>query len=281
MDVLSIARQSLRTAWQHRALWLFGFFIAASGGGGGGGGAGGQRSSQLASGALPGWVVPLIIIAVVLGVAALVMHVISEGALIAGVQAASTGSAPTVRSGLRAGLDHFGVVFRLKLLAVVAVAALAAVVLTPVGLAVASLIPLWVGAVGSAVAALALLPAAVTGYLTLEVALRVAVLEQQGAVAALRVAVRYLSGRLLESLQLLVVAFVGQAGAGLIGVLALLPGGLVGGLVWLLTHSVVAAGIAVAVVAVPLLVPVIGFGGTFRSTVWTTGFLASRALERG
>lgn len=279
MDVITIARQSLRTAWQHRALWVFGFFIAASGGGGGGGG--GQRSSHLANGALPGWVVPLIIVGSLLGLSALVMHVISEGALIAGVQSASQGGTPTVRAGLRAGLAHFGVVFRLKLVAVLALGLIAAVVLTPVGLGVASLIPVWAGAVAAGVAALALLPAAVTGYLALEVALRIAVLEQQSAFGALRAAVRYLSGRLLDSLQLLVVAFVGQAGAGLLGVLALLPAGLVGGLVWLVTHSIVAGGLTVAVVAAPLLIPVIGFGGTFRSTVWTTGFLASRALERG
>ncbi|MBL8923671.1 MAG: hypothetical protein JNJ54_32755 [Myxococcaceae bacterium] len=280
MDVVTIARQSLRTAWQHRALWLFGFFIAASGGGGGGGGTA-PRGSNLSSGALPGWLLPALVVAALLGLAALVMHVVSEGALIAGVQSASQGGTPTVRSGLRAGLAHFGVVFRLKLLALVALVAMAGVVLLPVGLGVAALVPLWAGALGSAVAALALLPAALTGYLVLEVALRVAVLEQQGAVDAVGTATRYLSGRLLDSLQLLVVAFVGQAGVGLLGVLALVPGALVGGLVWLLTHSLLAAGVALAVVAAPLLIPVIGFAGAFRSTVWTTGFLASRAVERG
>lgn len=278
MNVLTIARQSFTTAWRHRALWLFGFFLAGSGGAGAGGP---PRSSSSGSGSLPEWLLPVIIGAVFAGLGAFVMHIISEGALIAQVEQANGGVAPTITSSFRSGLSHFGVVFRLKALAFVALVALAALVLAPVGLGIASLVPLAVGAALSGLVAVVMMPAALTGFLLLEISLRVAVLEKRSALEALVEGKRYLSGRLLESLQLLVVAVVGLAGIGLLGVVGLALGGVVGLIVYALTHALVPSLIAGAVVAVPLLVPVIGFGGTYRSTVWTTGFLASRAIERG
>ncbi len=224
---------------------------------------------------------PLLVVAALLGIAAFLMHVISEGALIAQVQRANGGATTSVREGLRSGLSHFGVVFRLKLLAGLALLVIAAIVLMPVGLGIASLVPLAVGAGLSALTMVVLLPAVLTGYLVLEVALRVAVLEQRDALPALKEAQRYLSGRLLESLQLLVMAVVGQAGSSLLAVAALVPGALVGLIVYAVTQALVPALVAGGLVAVPLMIPAIGFGGTLRSTVWTTGFLASRAVERG
>lgn len=50
---------------------------------------------------------------------------------------------------------------------------------------------------------------------------------------------RYLSGRLLETLQLLVMAVVGQAGSSLLAIAALLPGALVGLIVFAVTQSLV------------------------------------------
>lgn len=277
MNVLTIARQSFSTAWRHRALWLFGFFLAGSGGAGAGGP---PRSSSSGSGSLPEWLIPVIIGAVFAGVGAFVMHLISEGALIAQVEQANGGVTPTVKSSFRSGLSHIGVVFRLKALAFIALVGLAALILTPVGLGIASLIPIPVGAALSGLVALVLMPAALTGFLLLEISLRVAVLEKRSALEALVEGKRYLSGRLLESLQLLVVAVVGLAGIGLVGVVALVPGVIVGLLVFLVTHALVPSLVAGGVVAMPLMIPVVAFGGTFRSTVWTTGFLASRALER-
>ncbi|MER2561625.1 MAG: hypothetical protein ABTQ32_12940 [Myxococcaceae bacterium] len=276
MNVITIARQSLSTAWRNRALWLFGFFIAASGGAG----AGNPKASTGGASALPAWVWPVIVIAALLGIAAFLMHIISEGALIAQVQRANGGETTSVRDGFRAGLSHFGVVFRLKVLAGLAMLLVGAVVLLPVGLGLASLVPLAVGAAFSALTMVVLLPAVLTGYLVLEVALRVAVLEQRDAFGAVKEAQRYLSGRLLESLQLLVMAVVGQVGSSLLAVAALVPGALVGLIVYAVTQALIPALVVGALVAVPLLIPAIGFGGTLRSTVWTTGFLASRALER-
>lgn len=276
MNVVTIARQSLSTAWRNRALWLFGFFVAASGGAG----AGNPKASSGGGTALPAWVWPVLGVGALVGIAAFLMHIISEGALIAQVQRASGGSATSVRDGFRAGLSHFGVVFRLKVLAGLGLLVIAAVVLLPVGLGIASLVPLAVGAGLSALTMVVLLPAVLTGYLVLEVALRVAVLEQRDALAAVKESQHYLSGRLLESLQLLVMAVVGQAGSSLLAVAALLPGALVGLIVYAVTQALIPSLVVGALVAVPLIIPVIGFGGTLRSTVWTTGFLASRALER-
>lgn len=277
MNVFIIARQSFTTAWRHRALWLFGFFLAGSGGAG----AGGPPRSSTGGGSLPEWLIPVIIGAVLAGLVAFVMHIISEGALIAQVELANQGAAPTVRSAFRSGFTNFGVVFRLKALALIALVVLAALVLAPVGLGLASVVPLAVGAGLSGLVALVLLPAALTGFLLLEISLRVAVLEKRGAFEALVEGKRYLSGRLLESLQLLVVAVVGLAGIGLVGALVAVVGALVGLIVFAVTHALVPSLIAGAIIAVPLLAPVIAFGGTWRSTVWTTGFLASRAVERG
>lgn len=277
MNVITIARQSLTTAWRNRALWLFGFFIAASGGGAG---AGNPKASTSGGGSLPTWVWPLIVVGALLGIAAFLMHIISEGALIAQVQRANGGETTSVRDGFRSGLSHFGVVFRLKLLAGLALLAVAVIVLLPVGLGIASLVPLALGAGLSALTMVVLLPAVLTGYLVLEVALRVAVLEQRDAFAAVKEAQRYLSGRLLESLQLLVMAVVGQAGSSLLAVAALIPGAMVGLIVYAVTQALIPSLVIGGLVAVPLIIPAIGLGGTLRSTVWTTGFLASRALER-
>lgn len=277
MNVIPIAKQSLTTAWRHRALWLFGFFIAASGGAG----AGNPKAGSGGAGELPTWLWPVLVVAALLGIVAFLMHVVSEGALIAQVQRANGGEATSVRDGFRAGLSTFGVVFRLKVLAGLALLAIAAIVLLPVGLGIASLVPLALGAGLSALTMVVLLPAVLTGYLVFEVALRVAVLEQRDALAAVKEAQRYLSGRLLESLQLLVMAVVGQAGSSLLAVAALLPGALVGLIVYAVTQALVPSLVVGGLVAMPLIIPAIGFGGTLRSTVWTTGFLASRALERG
>lgn len=276
MNVITIAQQSLSTAWRNRALWLFGFFIAASGGAG----AGNPKASSSGASAMPAWVWPLIAVGALLGIAAFLMHIISEGALIAQVQRANGGETTSVRDGFRSGLSHFGVVFRLKVLAGLAMLLVGAIVLLPVGLGLASLVPLAVGAAFSALTMLVLLPAVLTGYLVLEVALRVAVLEQRDAFGAVKEAQRYLSGRLLESLQLLVMAVVGQVGSSLLAVAAVVPGALVGLIVYALTQALIPALVVGGLVAVPLIIPAIGFGGTLRSTVWTTGFLASRALER-
>lgn len=276
MNLVTLMKDSVRTCWRNRSLWLFGFFVAASGGGAGTGTSRGGGGGQ----GLPAWLWPVLVAALVAGLLAFVMHVISEGALIASVKAANDGGAPTVGTGLRVGLRHFGVVFRLKLLAVGAVALGVALAGLPLGLGFLSVLPLPAGVALTALLALGLVPVAVTGFLLLELALRVAVLEGGGAWQAVREARRALSGRLLESLQVAVVAAVGQTGVALVSVVALVPAVLLGLVVFFATDSMVAGAVSGGVLAAPVMAAALGFGGAVRSAVWTNGFLATRALER-
>lgn len=104
MDVFRIARDSLSTVWNHKYLWLFGFFVAGAGSGGGHGG--GAPTASSAAG-VPQWVFLLLAGAAVLGLAALVMYIISEGALIEGVGQVQRGERYSIKHGMRGGLGHF------------------------------------------------------------------------------------------------------------------------------------------------------------------------------
>src|SRR5687768_8280501 len=109
MRLIDLIKTSARLAWQRKSLWLFGFFLAGSSSGGGGDPA--KVSSS--GGDFPLWLIPVIAGAVVVGLAGLIMHVISEGALIEGVKRGSL----SVREGMRLGWAHFGVLLRIKALA--------------------------------------------------------------------------------------------------------------------------------------------------------------------
>ena len=104
MDIIRIAKEALSTAWNHKYLWLFGFFVAgASGGGGGQGGA----PTAGGAGVVPDWVFLLLAGGAVLGLVALTMYIISEGALIEGVVKVREGEEFSIRAGFRSGLSHF------------------------------------------------------------------------------------------------------------------------------------------------------------------------------
>ena len=110
MEYTKILKRSWQIAWRHKALWIFGFFLALfSGGGGGGGGA------EVTAGSVdlvqPAWIlgiVPvLIIIALLLAVAAIIIVPISRAALIGMVgEVEETGDTRT-RTGWRIGWSRF------------------------------------------------------------------------------------------------------------------------------------------------------------------------------
>src|SRR5437868_3891780 len=104
MEPLEVAKSALKTIWTHKALWVFGFFVAAAGGTGAarGGGAKPHLPGVLASHHLPPWVFGLIAVGLVLGVAGLVFHVICDAALMDGVRRSRASEPVTVRLGLRA-----------------------------------------------------------------------------------------------------------------------------------------------------------------------------------
>jgi hypothetical protein len=77
-----------------------------------------------------------------------------------------------------------------------------------------------------------------------------------------------------------VLAFLGQVGGAMAAFAAATPGIVAGVLAWFVTGEVW-LGVAVgSVLALPPVLVVAGAAGTFRSSVWTMGFLESREAGR-
>lgn len=282
MDVTAIAKQAFKLVQTNKHLWFFGFFLAGLGGGGAGGGSGHKPKPGVAEAAtaaaqhdLPGWLWPVLALAVVLGLVGLAMHVVSEAALIEGVRRRDGDLAFGVRSGFASGLRHFWRVLGVKALAALVAALFAGAIVVPILAAVAGHLPLWAGLPLGVAAALVAVPVLLTGYFLYEYALRVAVLEGAPASEAYRAAISLLHGRLVPSVLLLGTAAASSVVAGLASLLAALPAAAVGLALWHFVGLVpgVVAGVALLV---PALVPIAGAQGTFRSAVWTLGFLSAR-----
>ncbi len=273
MDIIRIAKEALSTAWNHKYLWLFGFFVAgASGGGGGQGGA----PTAGGAGVVPDWVFVLLAGGVVLGLAALVMYVISEGALIEGVVRVREGDGFSVKAGFLSGLRHFWRVLGIKALMGLAAVLTVAAVAAPAALGKLGFIPLWLGLCVTVPAALLAVPWLLTLYFVYAYALRFAVLEGEGIRAAMGRAREFLHGKLASSLKLLVAGHLGSLAAGLIGVMVLLPALALGGAGYV-AGGVVPAVAAGALLVLPVAVALAGALGTYRSSVWTIGYLEGRA----
>lgn len=274
MNPLQIAKDSLRTLWSQKQLWIFGLFVAAGAGAPGAHGesAGGHVSS------IPAWLVAVAVGAGVLGLAALVMHVVSEAALIEGVRRAREGGRLGLGEGVRVGARSFWRVLGIKTLVLLVGATTVVVAAAPAALGALGAIPLALGIAVTALLALPLVPWMLTLQFVHAYALRFAVLEDRGVTAAFRDARQHLHGRIAESLKLLVVTFVGRAGASLFASAVVLPAAAVGGVAYLV-GGLVPALVAGGIVAVPLALALTGALGTFESGVWTHGFLDARSLR--
>jgi hypothetical protein len=278
MTIGEILRHGFHYAWTCRSLWLFGFVVGAasggssgSGGGGGGGGAGGAAAAGF--GAL--FSIPLlaaIAVAVpLLIVAAIVMRFVSEGALIEGIVRAREGRAMTTREGFRAGWAHWGVLVRIALLFVAAVAGSMVVLGAPGVLALRA----YGAGAGLALAIPALVigvPWLITLYLVQAFAWRIAVLENRRAIDAIGKSRLFLHGRIMHGLKLIVAMFAGTLVIGLLGAAVLVP------VVLLLVSLISVIGVVpVIVIACVVLLPAIGvltaMLGTFRSSIWTIGYV--------
>jgi hypothetical protein len=278
MTIGEILRHGFHYAWTCRSLWLFGFVVGAasggssgSGGGGGGGGAGGAAAAGF--GAL--FSIPLlaaIAVAVpLLIVAAIVMRFVSEGALIEGIVRAREGRAMTTREGFRAGWAHWGVLVRIALLFVAAVAGSMVVLGAPGVLALRA----YGAGAGLALAIPALVigvPWLITLYLVQAYAWRIAVLENRRAIDAIGKSRLFLHGRIMHGLKLIVAMFAGTLVIGLLGAAVLVP------VVLLLVSLISVIGVVpVIVIACVVLLPAIGvltaMLGTFRSSIWTIGYV--------
>ncbi len=284
---MNTAKTALSTIWTHKVLWFFGFFVAAGGGGGGfqasgdetmaAAGSTGALEALKAPGAesLPSWFFAVVAFAITLGLVFFVLNIVSEAALIEGIRKSQGGERPTLRSGLSGGWHHFWSLFGLKLLvglvfgvtaATLAIApVLAGFGLLSTGIAVAITLPLL----------LASIPWFLTIYFGFQWAMRFLVLQDRSVGEAVREARRFLPGRLADSLKLTLVGVLGQLGAGLTTVVALVPAALIGGGVYLVA-GVFPAAITGGLLLLPVAIVAAGAGGAFRSSVWTLHFLETQ-----
>ena len=279
MTIREIVGQGFYYARTCRSLWLFGFVVGvASGGSNGGGNTGGDSSAGGAAGVATllslfatEAAIAAVLALVVVAAAGLVLRFLSEGALIEGVVRARRGGAMTTGEGFRAGWAHWGVLFRIGLIYV------AALIASVAALAAPSLLAWWAfGPIGAAVAALPAVVVAVPWLITLSLvqafAMRIAVLENRRAVDAIRKARLFLHGRLVHGLKLMVATFIGSLAIMVLSVLVIGPIVLL--LVALATVLPVLPLIAVGLlVLVPLGCVLTAMLGTYRSSVWTIGYL--------
>jgi hypothetical protein len=276
MTIGEIVKQGFHYARTCKSLWLFGFVVGiASGGNGGGGrvgGVGGAAAGAASSGALPWPAIALIVPAIFLVAgAALVLRFVSEGALIEGVVRARAGGRMTTREGFRAGWAHWGVLVRIALLYLGATIATLGVVGAPCIIALRAFGV--AGALATGIPALAIaVPWLVTLYLVQAFASRIAVLENRRAIDAVSKARLFLHGRLAHGLRLIVATLVGTLAFTVVALAAIAPVALA-----LAAFVPVLRLVPVIVIACTVLLPAIfaitAMLGTFRSSVWTIGYL--------
>jgi hypothetical protein len=279
MSIREIIGQALHYARTCRSLWLFGFFVGlASGGSNGSGGGGGDGSAG--GGAVLGGLLSLFatemavaaVVILVITMAGLIMRFLSEGALIEGIGRARRGGTMTTREGFRAGWAHWGVLLRISLLYFVAVIGSLALLVAPCLIAWRAFGPLGAALLGVPAVAVAV-PWFITLSLLQAFALRIAVLENRRALDAIAKARLFLHGRLVHGLKLMVADFVGTLGIMLLAAVVIVPVVLlIAGLATVLpVWPLVAAG---GLVLLPALAVLTAMLGTFRSSVWTIGYLA-------
>jgi hypothetical protein len=276
MTIGEMIGQGLHYARTCRTLWLFGFFVGiasggSSSGGGGGGGTGGSVGAAGISMSLSGAAIGAIAVVLIAIVAAIVMRFVSEGALIEGVVRARQGGTMTMREGFRAGWAHVGVVVRIALLYVAVVVGSLVLLAAPCVLAMRAIGPL--AAVALAIPALFIaVPWLVSLHLVQAFATRIAVLENRHAFDAIRKARLFLHGRLMHGLKLIVATFVGTVAIVFVGLMALVPVALVlVALVWALGVPPVV--VLACLVLLPALYVLTAMVGTFRSSIWTVGYV--------
>lgn len=270
MDIIRIAKQAFSTIRSHKYLLFFGFFVAS---GGGAGGNVGRHAHH--GGPLPAWIWPVIGVALVLGLAALVMNVLSEGALIDGVERAQRGERGRIRQELGQSKRHFWTLAAIKVGLSAVMLLSVAVVAAPLGAALLGAYSKLAGAVATALLVLPAVPWLLTLYFIYMYAMRIAVLDDMKAMDSIRAAKRYLHGRIANSLKLLVAGGLGSAAVEVVGVLVALPIAAVGlGIYFLagLVPALVVGGVLVA----PVATIVVGSVGAYRSSLWTLGFLDGR-----
>ena len=267
MSIVEIVKQGLRIARTHKSLWLFAFVVGL--GAGGGGGRGGAAGPAGGPGVPIGAVLAAVVVALIVG---LIIRLVSEGALIEGVNRASRHEYLSIREGFRVGWANWGVLLRIGAIYFVATIVSVIVLAAPCFLAVqllgrGVLVP-------AAVASLIVgVPWLVTLYMLQALASRIAVLENRHALDAIRKARLFLHGRLLHALKLMVAALVGTLVVAAAGLLVIGPVVLL-----LVAASKLLGALPTALIGALLLAPavfvLVAFMGTVQSAAWTLGYLA-------
>lgn len=270
MTIFAIIKEALRIARAHKSLWLFGFLVGLGAGFNGGGG--GQQPAAAPAATPPE---PIVVLAIVIGVLAVVigfvvLKFLSAGALIEGVKRARGNGSMTVREGFREGWAHWGVLLRIALVYLLFSAVSGALLTGTCYLVWVSLgAPAVYVACGLAV--LIGVPWLITLYIWQAFAERIAVLEDRHAFDSLRKARLFLHGRVRLGLKLLVAGFLGVLLVGAAAALVVIP------LVLLVQALAPVWGLPVfafgALTIPPSLFVALAFVGIMTSSVWTIGYL--------
>jgi hypothetical protein len=283
MTIIELIKQGFYYARTCRSLWLFGFFVGLASGGSNGGGGGTDHSD--ASGAAVGAaaaafgflnfsareIAPLVIVGLIAIAFFVIMRFVGEGALIEGVARARRGGRMTTREGFRAGWAHWGVLVRIALLYFAVTVGSLALLAVPCVIAMKTF-----GVIGVVIYAIPALivavPWLVTLYLVQAFAWRIAVIENRHALDAIAKARLFLHGRLIHGLKLIVATFLGSLLFAFLAVVTMAPVALV-----MVALIQVLDIIPVIVIGCVVLLPVVyvlsAMLGTFRSSVWTIGYL--------
>jgi len=279
MTIGEIVEQGFHYARTCRSLWVFGFFVGlASGGSNGGGGGGGHAGS--AAGAVAGigvsgmfgptMVRTALVLSLVLAVI-FVMRFVGEGALIEGIVRVRRGGTMTIREGFRVGWTHWGVLVRVGLLYFAAMVVSVALLVAPCAIAFRTSGPLAAALLGVPAIIIGV-PWLVTLSLVQAFASRIAVLQNRHALDAIGKARLFLHGRLAHGLKLVAATLAGTLVLVVIGALTLAPAALL--LMALVPVLHFAPVIALAcVVLVPAFFVFTAIVGTFRSSIWTIGYV--------
>jgi hypothetical protein len=281
MTIREMLQQAFHYARTCKSLWLFGFVLGITSGGSSSGNAGSQGGGvSIAAGGLAVSGLPFafsprvaaIVVAILLiAVVGVIMRLVSEGALIEGVARTRKGGAMTTREAFRAGWSHLGVVLPIGLMYVAGTICTLVLVALPCVLAFRAL-----GAAAGIAAVIGALvvgvPVLVTLYLVQAFALRIAVLENRRAFDAIGKARLFLHGRLRHGLKLIVAMFVGTIAMAITAIVLLVPVALVARLLLPLLHSF--AIIVIVAAVIPAMAILVAIAGTFRSSVWTIGYVS-------
>ena len=259
MNIIDLSKRAWRTTVDRKPLWLFALLA---------GGVNATVSVASAREQLPiVWIASGVALA---SLVAFIVRVIAESALIRGVHQGD------VRGLFREAKRFFASVALVHLgggaaLLLLSLAVLSPLLLVPllhlhVGLAVALTVPLVL--VGT--------PIGLSIAFIYEYALRFVVLEDATATQAWADAKRHLQGRVLQSIQVALVAYVGRSLLQTAFVVLVVPALLAGGLTYA-AFGVIPGVVVLAVLAIPVALVAQAAANTFASSVWTHAFL----IERG